>query len=115
MSAPEFYVSIFLLCTRISFWGLLRRRNRSMNGTHLTLRLKNSLIRLISATFLSCKPSPIYNTMTSGFKSLSCEVHVHAGYGNFSTEGCIPDPINGSKYVRDLYEKVDDTIGEPFL
>lgn len=37
---------------------------------------------------------------------------VVAGYGEFSTEGCIPDNVNGAKFVRDLYEKVDDTTGE---
>lgn len=35
-----------------------------------------------------------------------------AGYGEFSTEGCIPDNVNGAKFVRDLYEKVDDNAGE---
>ena len=37
---------------------------------------------------------------------------VVAGYGEFSTEGCIPDNVNGAKFVRDLYEKVDDTTGK---
>ena len=37
-----------------------------------------------------------------------------AGYGEFTTEGCIPDTVNGAKYVRDLYEKVNDTAGESY-
>eukprot|EP00955_Chlamydomonas_euryale_P003263 35110-Chlamydomonas_euryale.AAC.1 len=34
-----------------------------------------------------------------------------AGFGAFSCAGCIPDSINGVKYVRDLYEKAGDTLG----
>lgn len=34
------------------------------------------------------------------------------GNGNFPADDCIPDPINGAKYVRDLYEKVHDTAGD---
>ena len=34
-----------------------------------------------------------------------------AGYGSFPTEGCIPDTVNGAKFIRDLYEKVDDEVG----
>jgi len=33
------------------------------------------------------------------------------GFGAFSCAGCIPDSINGVKYVRDLYEKAGDTLG----
>lgn len=50
---------------------------------------------------------------------LSCLATVHgivdmlvAGYGEFTTDGCIPDTVNGAKFVRDLYEKVHDTAGE---
>ena len=35
----------------------------------------------------------------------------YVGNGDFSTEGCISDTVNKAKFVRDLYEKVDDTIG----
>ena len=37
-----------------------------------------------------------------------------AGYGSFSTEGCIPDTVNHppAKYIRDLYEKSNDTGGD---
>eukprot|EP00879_Flechtneria_rotunda_P000621 GHRR01000734.1.p1 GENE.GHRR01000734.1~~GHRR01000734.1.p1 ORF type:complete len:399 (+),score=90.37 GHRR01000734.1:149-1345(+) len=34
------------------------------------------------------------------------------GHGSFSCEGCIPDTVNGAKFVRDLYEKSNDTIGK---
>lgn len=34
------------------------------------------------------------------------------GHGSFGCEGCIPDTVNGAKFVRDLYEKVGDTFGE---
>ena len=50
---------------------------------------------------------------------LSCLAAVHgtvdmlvAGYGEFTTDGCIPDNVNGAKFVRDLYDKVNDTAGE---
>lgn len=33
------------------------------------------------------------------------------GHGSFTCEGCIPDPINGAQFVRDLYEKSSDTSG----
>lgn len=31
-----------------------------------------------------------------------------SGYGSFSCDGCIPDTINDAKYVRDLYDLVND-------
>ncbi|EFN57383.1 hypothetical protein CHLNCDRAFT_142785 [Chlorella variabilis] len=34
------------------------------------------------------------------------------GHGSFTCEGCIPDPINGAQFVRDLYEKSSDTSGK---
>ena len=33
------------------------------------------------------------------------------GFGQFDTEGCIPDTVNGAKNVRELYDKVNDTSG----
>lgn len=33
------------------------------------------------------------------------------GYGSFPCTDCIPDPNIGAKFIRDLYEKVDDTNG----
>ena len=33
------------------------------------------------------------------------------GYGEFPTTDCLPDTVNGAKFVRDLYEKVDDNAG----
>lgn len=38
----------------------------------------------------------------------------YSGYGSFPTEGCIPDTVNEppAKSIRDLYERVDDTLGE---
>ena len=33
------------------------------------------------------------------------------GYGSFSCEGCVPDTVNGAKFVRDLYEIAHDTTG----
>ena len=35
-----------------------------------------------------------------------------AGYGSFGCQGCIPDTVNGAKFVRDLYELADDTSGK---
>lgn len=34
------------------------------------------------------------------------------GHGSFGCEGCIPDTVTGAQFVRDLYEKVDDTFGK---
>jgi hypothetical protein len=34
-----------------------------------------------------------------------------AGFGSFGCEGCIPDGVNGAKFVRDLYELANDTGG----
>lgn len=34
------------------------------------------------------------------------------GFGSFSCDGCIPDDVNGAKFVRDLYEKSNDTAGK---
>jgi len=34
------------------------------------------------------------------------------GLGSFDNEGCIPDPINNAKFVRDLYELSKDTNGK---
>lgn len=34
------------------------------------------------------------------------------GYGSFSCAGCVPDTINGAKFVRDLYDLAHDTAGK---
>ncbi|KAL0037851.1 hypothetical protein WJX79_001928 [Trebouxia sp. C0005] len=34
------------------------------------------------------------------------------GYGEFPTTDCIPDTVNDAKFVRDLYEMVDDNAGK---
>ena len=34
------------------------------------------------------------------------------GFGSFSCEGCIPDTVNGAKFIRDLYELSKDSIGK---
>jgi len=34
------------------------------------------------------------------------------GHGSFPCDGCVPDPINGAKFVRDLYELAHDTTGK---
>ena len=34
-----------------------------------------------------------------------------AGFGSFDCEGCIPDDVNGARFVRDLYELAGDTNG----
>jgi putative glutathione S-transferase len=34
------------------------------------------------------------------------------GHGSFSCDDCIPDDINGAKFVRDLYEKSKDKTGK---
>ena len=35
-----------------------------------------------------------------------------AGYGSFPPSGCVPDTVNGAKFVRDLYELAHDTGGK---
>ncbi len=39
------------------------------------------------------------------------DAKVVTGYGEFPITDCIPDTVNGAKFVRDLYEKVDDNAG----
>eukprot|EP01023_Acetabularia_acetabulum_P063709 TRINITY_DN8041_c0_g1_i1.p1 TRINITY_DN8041_c0_g1~~TRINITY_DN8041_c0_g1_i1.p1 ORF type:complete len:391 (+),score=45.13 TRINITY_DN8041_c0_g1_i1:27-1199(+) len=34
------------------------------------------------------------------------------GFGSFDSTGCIPDDVNNAKFVRDLYEKANDTTGK---
>ncbi|PNG99750.1 Glutathione S-transferase omega-like 2 [Tetrabaena socialis] len=34
------------------------------------------------------------------------------GFGSFPGDGCVPDTVNGAKFVRDLYEKAADTTGK---
>ncbi|KAL4444882.1 hypothetical protein ABPG77_003932 [Micractinium sp. CCAP 211/92] len=34
------------------------------------------------------------------------------GHGSFPCDGCIPDSVNGAKFVRDLYDKAGDTFGK---
>lgn len=34
------------------------------------------------------------------------------GYGSFPCDGCIPDTVNGAKFVRDLYDQAGDTFGK---
>jgi hypothetical protein len=34
-----------------------------------------------------------------------------AGHGSFSCVDCVPDSVNGAKFVRDLYENAQDTTG----
>ncbi|KAG2483117.1 hypothetical protein HYH03_018007 [Edaphochlamys debaryana] len=34
------------------------------------------------------------------------------GHGSFGCEGCVPDEINGAKFVRDLYDMAHDTTGK---
>lgn len=33
------------------------------------------------------------------------------GHGSFPCDGCVPDGVNGARFVRDLYEKAQDTTG----
>lgn len=35
-----------------------------------------------------------------------------SGFNSIDCEGCIPDPINHAKFVRDLYELANDTGGK---
>ncbi|GLI71346.1 hypothetical protein VaNZ11_016508 [Volvox africanus] len=35
-----------------------------------------------------------------------------AGFGSFGCEGCVPDNVNGARFVRDLYELAHDTTGK---
>lgn len=37
---------------------------------------------------------------------------LHVGFGSFGCEGCVPDTVNGTKFVRDLYQLAQDTGGE---
>ncbi|GLC40101.1 hypothetical protein PLESTM_000993200 [Pleodorina starrii] len=34
------------------------------------------------------------------------------GFGSFGCEGCVPDTVNGTAFVRDLYEMANDTTGK---
>ncbi len=34
------------------------------------------------------------------------------GYGSFSNESCTPDKYNHAHFIRDLYEKANDTTGK---
>ncbi|KAG7675170.1 hypothetical protein Ndes2526B_g08028 [Nannochloris sp. 'desiccata'] len=34
------------------------------------------------------------------------------GMGSFDCSGCVPDPVNGVKFVRDLYELANDSSGK---
>ncbi|KXZ42325.1 hypothetical protein GPECTOR_161g124 [Gonium pectorale] len=34
------------------------------------------------------------------------------GFGSFGCEGCVPDDVNGAKFVRDLYDLAKDTTGK---
>lgn len=36
---------------------------------------------------------------------------VLTGHGSFPPKECIPDTVNGAKYIRDLYEMSNDTGG----
>ena len=36
-----------------------------------------------------------------------------AGHGEFPPKDVIPDTVNGFRYVRDLYDKSNDTSGAP--
>ncbi|KAK9859328.1 hypothetical protein WJX84_003362 [Apatococcus fuscideae] len=38
----------------------------------------------------------------------------HTGWGSFGCEGCVPDDVNGAKYVRDLYELSKGQTGSKF-
>jgi hypothetical protein len=40
---------------------------------------------------------------------------ISAGNGPFTNEGCIPDPVNGAKFVRDLYDMAGDAVGDELL
>lgn len=33
------------------------------------------------------------------------------GYGSFECDGCVPDPVLGARFVRDIYEQSGDTTG----
>lgn len=35
-----------------------------------------------------------------------------AGYGSFPPSGCVPDTVNGARFVRDLYDLAHDTGGK---
>lgn len=39
----------------------------------------------------------------------------NTGFGSFPPKECIPDTVNGAKYVRDLYEKSNDSSGETIM
>lgn len=36
------------------------------------------------------------------------------GFGSFPPTDCVPDPNIGARFIRDLYEKANDTNGERF-
>ena len=38
-----------------------------------------------------------------------------AGHGSFPPIDCVPDNVNGVRFVRDLYEMSDDTSGAAII
>lgn len=36
------------------------------------------------------------------------------GYGHYKVAGTTPDTVNNFKYLRDIYESVNDTVGKNF-
>ncbi len=40
---------------------------------------------------------------------------VCAGHGSFPPIDCVPDTVNGVRFIRDLYEMSNDTSGNPAL
>lgn len=47
-------------------------------------------------------------------KCMHSRIVNYAGHGSLPCDdGCIPDTVNHSKNVRELYEKAEDTNGEP--
>lgn len=46
------------------------------------------------------------------FSQSPAHLHLSAGHGSFDNQGCIPDSVNGCKFVRDLYELAHDSTGE---
>lgn len=53
----------------------------------------------------------LHSSWNQGMANTQFDVSDATGYGEFPTTDCIPDTVNDAKFVRDLYEMVDDNAG----
>lgn len=72
--------------------------------------LKSKQQKGLNMSNLTCQ---VFSSQARNFFSQSpAHLHLSAGHGSFDNQGCIPDSVNGCKFVRDLYELAHDSTGE---